>query len=68
MKVNLGRLDRLIRYVLGVLLTAWAIGGGPAWMYAGIYLIISASWGFCLVYAYFNLRTLKIPTSQHQLK
>jgi hypothetical protein len=28
----------------------WAVAGGPWWAYAGVYLIISASWGYCIFY------------------
>ncbi len=57
MKINLAMWDRWIRYILGLVLTTWAIAGGPSWAYAGVYLIFSASWGFCLFYSYFRIRT-----------
>lgn len=61
MKINLARWDRGLRYILGFLLTCWAAAGGPWWGWIGVYLIMSASWGFCVLYAYFHLRTASPP-------
>lgn len=61
MKCNVAVWDRCLRFVIGVALTAYAIAGGPFWAYFGIYLILTAAWGFCAIYAFFNLRTLKVP-------
>jgi hypothetical protein len=60
MKINLAMWDRLIRTILGILLTAWAVAGGPWWAWIGIYLILSAAWGLCLVYSYFKIQTAEI--------
>jgi len=57
MRVNLARWDRILRHIFGFLLTFWAAAGGPWWAWAGIYLIGTASWGYCPLYSYFNLRT-----------
>lgn len=60
MKINLAIWDRVIRFLLGILLTTWAIAGGPSWAYFGVYLILSASWGLCPIYSIFKFRTIKI--------
>ena len=61
MRCNLAFWDRLLRFVFGVLLVTYAIAGGPFWAWGGIYLLGTSSWGFCLIYATFNLRTLPLP-------
>lgn len=60
MKINLAIWDRVIRFIFGVMGLSWAISGGPWWAYAGSYLILTASWGICPVYAFFKIRTAKI--------
>lgn len=63
MKTNLASWDRFLRYFLGLIMTAWLIAGGPWWAGLGVYLVLSASWGFCLFYAYFKIRTAKADAS-----
>lgn len=58
MKINLAMWDRWVRYIIGLLLTTWAIAGGPSWAYVGVYFIFSASWGYCLIYSYFRIKTI----------
>lgn len=60
MRVNLALWDRILRYLIGFIFTAWAVAGGPWWAFSGVYFILSASWGFCIVYGMFKLRTAKI--------
>lgn len=64
MKCNLAPWDRILRIIFGVLLTIYAVIGGPFWSYFGIYLIISASWGFCLIYLFFNIKTFRFPVNK----
>jgi hypothetical protein len=59
MRINLALWDRILRFTFGILLTAWAVAGGPWWAYFGVYLVMSAGWGFCIFYAMFKLRTAK---------
>ena len=59
MKCNMSKLDRLIRFVFGVFLLAWAFAGGPVWAYAFTVLIFTAAWGFCPLYTLLKIRTLK---------
>jgi len=54
MKKNVLWWDRFIRFVLGVFLIAWAIAGGPAWGYVGVYFLATGSWGFCPIYSLLN--------------
>lgn len=50
MNRNLILVDRIIRYILGIVLLTWAIAGGPVWTYIGLGLIMTASFGTCPVY------------------
>jgi len=59
MRCNVALWDRILRWALGLLLTAYAIAGGPFWAYIGIYGLLTAAWGLCPVYAFFRVRTLK---------
>ncbi|HEY1079880.1 MAG TPA: DUF2892 domain-containing protein [Bdellovibrio sp.] len=59
MKCNVAIWDRSIRFILGVLLTTYAIAGGPFWAYIGLYGLVTAAWGLCPVYAFFRIRTLR---------
>ncbi len=66
MRCNVALWDRGLRFVLGVLLTAYLIAGGPFWAYFGIVLLFTAAWGFCPFYAFFKVRTLKVPPPRPQ--
>lgn len=59
MRCNCALWDRVIRFFIGVLLTTYALIGGPFWSYFGIYFIATSGWGFCPVYAYFKFKTIK---------
>jgi len=59
MKMNMALWDRILRFIFGVILTSWALSGGPWWGYVGIYMILSSGWGLCLAYSFFKIRTLK---------
>ncbi|MCB0369753.1 MAG: DUF2892 domain-containing protein [Bdellovibrionales bacterium] len=64
MKCNLAPWDRSLRFILGILGLAYAIAGGPAWMYLSIYFILTAAWGFCTVYAFLRIQTLSEKTRE----
>ena len=49
--------DRLLRLILGFVGLIWAVAGGPSWGYLSIYLLATAAWGWCLVYALFRIRS-----------
>ncbi len=57
MKCNLAIWDRGLRFLFGVTLLTYAIAGGPIWAYAGIYFLITASWGLCPLYIWLKIRT-----------
>lgn len=60
MKCNLAFWDRLLRFIFGVLFLSYAFSGGPIWGYFGFYLIFTSGWGICPIYAWLNLKTIKI--------
>lgn len=60
MLCNTAQWDRLLRFVLSILILVYAIAGGPFWFYiVGIYLLVTAAWGLCPLYAYFRIGTLR---------
>lgn len=59
MKCNLALWDRILRFFFGVILTIWAIVGGPIWAWFGIYLLFTSGWGLCPIYASLNIKSLK---------
>lgn len=50
MNQNIKIAERIARYTLGIVLLTWAIAGGPAWTYVGLFLIVTASLGSCPLY------------------
>ena len=60
MKINLALWDRILRFVFGVLLTGWAVAGGPWWAYVGVYLLLTSGWGLDPLYSIFRIRTAKL--------
>ena len=59
MHINIATWDRLLRMIIGVLLFAWAIAGGPIWAYLGLALIATAAWRFDPIYAIFRVGTYR---------
>jgi len=41
--------ERVIRWILGTALLAWAMAGGPLWAYLGIVILATGSFGFAPV-------------------
>lgn len=60
MKCNLAWWDRLIRFLLGVILLTLAFSGGPYWFYIGFYFLFTSAWGICPLYGWFNFKTFKL--------
>lgn len=61
MKCNVAVWDRLLRFVLGVLLVAYVIAGGPFWAWTGLYFLGTSAWGVCAVYGILRVQTLSEP-------
>jgi hypothetical protein len=60
MRVNLAPWDRILRGLLGFLLSSYFFAGGPPWAALGLYLIATSSFGWCLIYALFRIRTASL--------
>lgn len=59
MRCNVALWDRALRFLLGVLLTTYAVVGGPFWSWAGLYLLATSAWGVCPVYGALKIQTLR---------
>jgi hypothetical protein len=60
MLCNIALWDRALRFLMSILVLAYAIAGGPFWFYIlGLYLLITAGWGLCPFYSLFRIRTLR---------
>ena len=57
MKINIGTIDRTIRFVVGFGLVIWAVRGGPVWAWIGIVPLLTASFRFCPAYLPFGIST-----------
>lgn len=60
MKPNVGGIDRILRFVVGLVLVALAATGTiGAWGYIGIVPIVTAALGWCPAYLPFGISTCK---------
>jgi hypothetical protein len=60
MKPNVGGIDRILRFVVGIVLVALAATGTiGAWGYIGIVPIVTATLGWCPAYLPFGISTCK---------
>ena len=57
MKKNIGTIDRVIRFVVGGGLIAWALLGGPVWAWIGVVPLLTALIRFCPAYILFGAST-----------
>lgn len=66
MRCNVAVWDRLIRFLLGTLLLAYAIAGGPFWAWGGVYLLLTSAWGVCPIYGLLKIQTLPERRTSHR--
>lgn len=60
MKSNLGSIDRILRFVAGVLLIVLALMGViGAWGYLGAIFVLTALMSFCPIYRILGISTKK---------
>ena len=57
MKQNVGRIDRMVRFILGVGILAWGIYNKNWWGFLGLALLASAATGWCGCYAACKMST-----------
>ena len=50
MTANVGKIDRIIRILVGVALIAWVVTGGPVWAWIGLVPLATGLFKFCPVY------------------
>lgn len=48
--------SRVWRLILGTLLVAWSVAGGPVWAYGGIVFLLSGAFGFSFLRLVFRTR------------
>ncbi len=60
MKANLGKIDRILRFVVGALLVVLAIAGVIGWWgYLGAIFVVTAFINFCPIYGLLKISTKK---------
>jgi hypothetical protein len=59
MKCNIGKTDRIIRIIIGLVIIAVGIVYKSWWGAIGLLPIITAITGFCLLYVPFKISTVK---------
>ena len=58
MKVNVGRLDRVLRILIGLALIGWAaFFQGPVWAWIGVLPLLTGLASRCPAYALLGVRT-----------
>ena len=57
MKKNVGKTDRMIRWIIGIPLTAWGIYAGSWWGVLGAVLIFTAITSHCTLYSILKIDT-----------
>jgi hypothetical protein len=60
MKANIGRIDRILRIVVGLALVAWALlANGPVWAWIGVLPLVTGLINFCPAYSIFGISSCK---------
>ncbi len=62
MSTNVGSIDRVLRFVVGVALIAWALGYLPGiaaspWGWIGVVPLLTSIFGYCPVYSILGVST-----------
>lgn len=59
MKSNVGGVDKWLRIVVGLVLIAWAVTGGPVWAWIGVVPLATGLFNFCPLYKLVGVNTCK---------
>jgi len=60
MQKNIGKTDRLLRFIVGAALVIWAaFFAGPTWAYIGLVPLLTAVFSRCLAYKLLGITTAK---------
>ena len=57
MKANMGKIDRIIRFILGIVIIGLGIYFGSWWGAVGLVLVLTASISWCPLYLPFKIST-----------
>lgn len=57
MQCNVGKIDKIIRITLGVILVSIAVLFIQGWAFIGLLLIFSGAFAYCPLYKLFNFST-----------
>jgi len=57
MSCNIGKIDKVIRLIVGLALIIFAVISGNIFGYIGILLIITAGFSFCPMYTFLGINT-----------
>jgi hypothetical protein len=71
MKQNVGKIDRVLRVILGLALLAFAFFSGHpyAWIgYVGVIPLVTAALGNCPIYSSFGLSSCPIKTGSRAMR
>lgn len=60
MKANVGPTDKVLRIVLGLVLIAWALMGGPLWAWIGVVPLATGLFNFCPLYMLLGFNTCRV--------
>ena len=59
MNANVGGFDKWARLVVGALLIAWALIGGPVWAWLGVVPLATGLFSFCPLYRLLGVNTCR---------
>ena len=62
MKKNMGKVDRIIRFVIGLVIIIWGIAAGSWWGLIGLLPLLTALVNWCPLYTLLGLSTKKAKT------
>ncbi len=56
MKCNVSKSGQILRLILGTLVTAWAVAGGPGWTWVGLLILATGAWRLCPIFLALGIR------------
>ena len=59
MKKNMGKVDRIIRFIIGLIIIIWGIAAGSWWGLIGLLPLLTALVNWCPLYTLLGLSTKK---------
>ena len=67
MKANIARWDQCLRIVVGCMLIAWGVAGGPGWAFVGIPVLATGVWRYSPLRA-IRSASLKSPSLRNEAR